>query len=184
MFWKHLVSEDRSFLHLFWCDGGCQLDYHLFGDVLAFDAVYGKNRYKLPLVIFSGVNHYRQTCVFGAAIVSNETEETYVWVLQQFLEAMSGKCPKTVITNGDLAIRNAISSIFPEAHHRLCAWHLLRNATSNIGKPYFTKQLKKLMLFDYEVVHFEEKWRILVEECRLKENSWVTELYEKKKNVG
>ncbi|KAF1898567.1 hypothetical protein Lal_00023569 [Lupinus albus] len=46
------------------------------------------------LYFFFGVNHHKQTTVFGAAVVSNETEETYVWLLEKFLEAMNGKQPK------------------------------------------------------------------------------------------
>ena len=93
----------------------------MFGDVLTFDATYGKNKYECPLVIFSGVNHHNQTTIFRAAIVSNETEETYVWILEQFLLAMKGKCLISVITDGDLAMKNAIRTVFPKPYHRLCA---------------------------------------------------------------
>ena len=58
------------------------MDYKLFGDVLAFDATYKKNKYLCPLVVFSGVNHHNQTVVFAAALVSDEKEETYVWLLE------------------------------------------------------------------------------------------------------
>jgi len=67
------------------------LDYSLFGDVLAFDATYKKNKYLSPLVVFLGVNHHNQTVVFATAIVANEVEDTYVWLLDQFVEVMKGK---------------------------------------------------------------------------------------------
>ncbi|MCH79649.1 protein FAR1-RELATED SEQUENCE 5-like, partial [Trifolium medium] len=70
--------------------------------------------------------------VFATALVSKENEETYVWLLEQFMEAMEGKMPISVITDGDLAMKNAIRRVFPRAHRRLCAWHLLRNAISNV----------------------------------------------------
>ncbi|KAL4293543.1 hypothetical protein AHAS_Ahas18G0138600 [Arachis hypogaea] len=53
--------------------------------------------------------------------------------------------------DGDLAMKNAIATMFPKAHHKLCAWHLLRNSTNNIANPLFTSQFKKLILDDYEV---------------------------------
>ncbi|KAL4328563.1 protein FAR1-RELATED SEQUENCE 5-like [Arachis ipaensis] len=96
-------------------------DYGIFGDVLAFDATYGRNKYNLPVVVFSGVNHHNQTCVFGTAMVSCESQESYIWVLRQFLECMQGKAPQSVITDGDPAMRIAIQSVFPDAHHRLYA---------------------------------------------------------------
>ena len=123
---------------LFWFDGRSQVDYELFGDVLAFDATYEKNKYKCPVVVFSGVNHHLQTIVFGCGVVSDEFERTYVRLLEKFVETMKGKSPKLVITDGDLSMKNAIQRVFPDAKHRLCGWHLIRNATSNVAIPRFT----------------------------------------------
>jgi transposase-like protein len=119
MYWRNTIKEDGTLQHLFWSDGVSRMDYSLFGDVLAFDATYRKIRYNTPLVIFSGVNHHNQSVIFGSAIVGDETEETYVWLLKNFVEAMEGKLPVSVITDGDLAMRNAIRRVFPNAHHRL-----------------------------------------------------------------
>ncbi|XP_027351325.1 protein FAR1-RELATED SEQUENCE 8-like [Abrus precatorius] len=120
LYWGHKVDCNGRLLHIFWCDGMSQIDYDIFGDVVAFDATYGRNKYKWPVVVFSGVNHHKQTCVFRCVVVSNEKEDTYVWVLQQFITAMKGKCPNCVITDGDISMRNAIRKVFPSAHHRLC----------------------------------------------------------------
>ncbi|KAJ1415153.1 MULE transposase domain [Sesbania bispinosa] len=143
MFYKHIADEDGRLRHLFWCDGESQMNYQVFGDVLAFDATYRKNKYMCHVVIFSGVNNHNQTIVFASAIVSDETEQTYVWLLEQLAQVMKGKAPSSVITDGDLALRNAIRKVFPNAHHRLCAWHLLRNATSNVGIPDFMTYFKR-----------------------------------------
>ncbi|XLT22736.1 hypothetical protein HN873_054028 [Arachis hypogaea] len=177
MFVRHLADKDGRLVHLFWCDNCSQLDYEIFGDVLAFDATYRKNKYMCPLVVFSGVNHHNQTIVFAAALVANETEETYKWLLQQFLEGMKGKAPECVITDGHGAMKKAIESVFPNSYHRLCAWHLLRNATSNISNPVFTSEFKKCMLFDYEVAEFEQHWNNVVSELGLQDNPWVCDLY-------
>lgn len=72
-------------------------------------------------VIFFGVNHHNQTIVFATGLITNETEETYVWLLEQFVDAMKGNTPSCVITDGDIAMKNAIRKVFPNAHHRLCA---------------------------------------------------------------
>ncbi|KAF1862471.1 hypothetical protein Lal_00027005 [Lupinus albus] len=112
MYWRHSVDEE---------DGCSIFDYSIFGDVLAFYATYGRNKYKCPVVIFSGVNHHKKTIEFVDVVVSNETEETYMWLLEKFLEAMNRKQPKCVITDGDLSMKNAIKRVFREAHHRLCA---------------------------------------------------------------
>ena len=139
------------------CDGRSQVDYKVFGDVLAFDAMYGKNKYKCPVVVFSRVNHHLQTVVFGIGIVSDETGDTYVWLLEKFVEVMKGKLPKSVIIDGDSVMKRAIGRVFPEAHHRLYGWHLLRNATSHVSNPRFVQEFRSCMLGDYDVDELEEK---------------------------
>jgi hypothetical protein len=89
-----------------------QIDYKLFCDVLAFDATYKKNHYLCLVVVFSGVKHHNQTIVFSISIFANEIEDTYVWLLETFLETMQGKMPVSVITDGDLAIQNAIRRVY------------------------------------------------------------------------
>jgi hypothetical protein len=156
MFVTHSIDKERRLERLFWCDGESRMNYEVFGDVLAFDATYRKNKYNCPFVVFSGVNHHNQTIVFATAIVTRETEETYVWLLEQLLTAMKGKHPLSVITDGDTTMKNAIKRTFPNAHHRLCVWHLLRNASANVGIPEFMPYLKRCMLGDMEVVKFEK----------------------------
>ncbi|XP_058776060.1 protein FAR1-RELATED SEQUENCE 5-like [Vicia villosa] len=157
------------------------MDFKVFGDVLAFDATYGTNKYRYPLVMFYGVNNHNHNIIFGGAIVANEKEETYVWVLEQILEAMSGKSPISVITDGDLAMKKAIKNVFLNAYHRLCAWHLIRNAMPNIGVPEFVSQFRKCMLGDYDLGEFRRKWADMIDAFGLHDNKWVTELYAKRK---
>ncbi|XP_057723744.1 protein FAR1-RELATED SEQUENCE 5-like [Arachis stenosperma] len=154
--------------------------HNVFGDVVAFDATYKKNVYLSLLVVFSGVNHHNQTVVFAAALVADEKEETYVWLLQQLQTSMKGKAPVSIITDGDRQIKSAIEQVFPEVHHRLCAWHLLRNATSNIGKPKFTKMFRDCMLGDYEVRTFQRKWFEMVEKFGVADKRWVQDMYERR----
>ncbi|XP_016192925.1 protein FAR1-RELATED SEQUENCE 5-like [Arachis ipaensis] len=94
---------------------------------------------------------------------------------------MKGKAPGCVITDGDKAMKKAIKSVFPSAYHRLCAWHLLRNATSNPSNPTFTSEFKKWMLFYYEVSEFEDRWVKLVTELGLQHNEWVCDLFARRK---
>ncbi|XP_057760259.1 protein FAR1-RELATED SEQUENCE 5-like [Arachis stenosperma] len=96
--------------------------------------------------------------VFGCAILSNESEESYVWLLRLFHGAMKGKQPKSVMTDGDLAMKSTVSIVFPGAHHRLCSWHLLKNATARIGRPIFLQKFCLCLMGDLEVDEFERRW--------------------------
>ena len=88
MFVKYTTDGKGRLKNLFWCDGSSRLDYEVFGDVLAFDTMYRKNKYNKPLVIFSGVNHHNLTIVFVCALLVDETIDSYRWVPETLVEAM------------------------------------------------------------------------------------------------
>ncbi|XP_072058224.1 protein FAR1-RELATED SEQUENCE 4-like [Arachis hypogaea] len=158
-------------------DRKSRVNFEVFCDVMAFDATYKINKYKFPLVVFSGVNHHLQIIVFGSVIVVDKGEGTYIWLLQRFVEAMNGKRLDVVITDGAKAMKLAIENVFLDVHHRLCGWHLLRNATANVSNPNFTQQFRKCMLGDYEIDEFEERWASMVNSFGVKDMEWVETTY-------
>ncbi|CAH9080089.1 unnamed protein product [Cuscuta epithymum] len=174
---KFSTTGDGRLSRLFWADGDSRFAFSCFGDVLAFDTTYKKNKYNYPLVIFSGCNHHLQTTIFGCALVADETIETYKWVLESFLEAMGNKHPKAVVTDSDGAMREAIKQVFPAAFHRLCAWHLHKNACENVKMPSFLKDFKTAMYANFTRERFETFWETMVEKHGLKENKWVLKTY-------
>ncbi|TXG57213.1 hypothetical protein EZV62_018526 [Acer yangbiense] len=103
-FFRYIILEDGSMGNLFWSDSMSRCDYIYFGDVISFDSTYRTNCYNRPLVIFVGVNNHTKTIIFGFGLLVDETVETYTWILQTFLEVMHGKCPISVVTDGDRAM--------------------------------------------------------------------------------
>ncbi|KAK7281287.1 hypothetical protein RIF29_09123 [Crotalaria pallida] len=63
-------------------------------------------------------------------------------------------------------LRNAIARVFPDAHHRLCGWHLLNNANTNVGSTEFTKGFRNCMMEEYDVDEFEAKWEYVLDKCK------------------
>ncbi|KAL4293910.1 hypothetical protein AHAS_Ahas18G0175300 [Arachis hypogaea] len=47
MYWWYQVGAEQNMCDLFWSDGHSPNDYKIFGDVLAFDATYRRNKYFL-----------------------------------------------------------------------------------------------------------------------------------------
>lgn len=89
---------------------------------------------------------------------------------------MGGKSPNSIITDGDMATINAIKRVLCRSRHKICAWHLLRNATSNVKNPKFVSRFKQCMLGDYDIAEFDQKWAQLVSDFGLEENNWIKEL--------
>ncbi|XP_059597897.1 protein FAR1-RELATED SEQUENCE 5 [Vitis vinifera] len=179
-YYKYNVDEDNHLANLFWADSTSKLDYSCFGDVLAFDTTYRTNAYKKPLVILVGINHHHQTIVFGSALLVDESVSTYTWVLETFLDAMNNKKPLSVITDGDKAMRKAIKRIFPDSCHRLCAWHIQRNAFTNVHVKDFTNHFSKCMFMEGTVEEFECAWNDMLEMFNLHGHKWVTDIYAKR----
>ncbi|XP_056689545.1 protein FAR1-RELATED SEQUENCE 5-like [Spinacia oleracea] len=141
-FLKYTRDEDNALDILFWCDGTSRNDYRAFGNVIAFDTTYKVNAYHKPLVVIVGVNHHMQSVVFAVSLVSHEKEETFKWILEQLTEAGDNVAPHTVLTDGDKAMANAISVVFPKAVHRLCLWHLMRNVKEHSSKTFCSGFMK------------------------------------------
>ncbi|XP_057755613.1 protein FAR1-RELATED SEQUENCE 4-like [Arachis stenosperma] len=157
-FGKYTFTSDKGLEHIFWADGQSIVDYHCFGDIVAFDSMYKKNKYNKPLVIFSGCNHHGQTIIFGSGLLSDETTDTYKWLLKTFVESTGEKSPKAVITDRDFAMRDAIKNVLPDATHRLCGWHLQRNACENIKNLNFLRDFKGLIYDNNDRRDFDRKW--------------------------
>ncbi|KAL4327898.1 hypothetical protein AHAS_Ahas13G0146100 [Arachis hypogaea] len=175
---RYTRTPDNCLGSLFWADGEMMMDYQLFGDVLAFDSTYRSNKYKKPLVVFSGLNHHKQTSIFGFALLEDEEIRTYRWVLLNLLDVMGQKKPCVVVTDGDKAMRTAIAEVMPTVTHRLCGWHLEKNCVQRVKEAEFCKVFRKAIYANFEISEFDEYWKASVESLGLDDNNWVKCTYE------
>lgn len=54
---------------------------------------------------------HQKTVVFWIALIYVENVYSFAWLFKTFLQAMSGKAPKPIITYRDAAVANAISQL-------------------------------------------------------------------------
>ncbi|XP_060969971.1 protein FAR1-RELATED SEQUENCE 9-like [Cannabis sativa] len=175
------VDEENRLANLFWADGNSRVDYVAFGDVLGFDTTYMTNEYNKPLTVLIGVNHHFNTCIFGFALLLHEKLPSYRWLLQKFLECHGDKKPNVVVTDQDVAMKQAIMEHMPDVTHRLCAWHLNTNASKKVKDPIFLKIFKDLMYNYYEEEDFEARWLDVVETQQLTDNEWCQTTFDTRK---
>lgn len=126
-------DDDDCLLHMFFRDSRSASDYKAFGDILCLDTTYRTNKYNLSCAPFVGVNHHGSNVMFGIGFLSKETTQTFEWLLEAFLESMNGKHPKVVFTDQCRALMNAIDTKFTNSKHRLCQWHINKNASNHFG---------------------------------------------------
>lgn len=127
-----------------------------------------------------GVNYHFKTTVFGVALLSDETTSTLTWVLEQFLVCVNNKHPQVILSDRDDAMRSAISQVFPNSIHRLCARHLETDAENNVSNGEFKIQFSKLGYNYYNEPEFEDIWRKLIQDFNLQDNDWAGTLYANK----
>ncbi|XP_058071011.1 protein FAR1-RELATED SEQUENCE 5-like [Magnolia sinica] len=184
-FYAIQVDKDDQMTNMFWADERSIVDYSVFGDVICFDTTYRINSYGWPFAPFIGVNHHKQTVIFGVALLYDETIESFKSLFQTFLSAMSGKQPMTILTDQDAAMANAIASVMSETYHRLCIWHIYQNAAKHLsnvfnGSKSFGSDFSKCV-YDYEEEEeFLTAWNNLLEKYDLVQNKWLQNLFKER----
>nr|XP_027118450.1 protein FAR1-RELATED SEQUENCE 5-like [Coffea arabica] len=127
---------EEQITNIFWADASMLMDYTYFGDVVTFDTTYKTNKEYISLGVFVGFNQFRQSVIFGATLLYDETIESFKWVLGTFVEAVCGRHSKTIFIDQDAAMAVAISAVMPSTYHGLCTFHIRVNFMKHLGNYY------------------------------------------------
>ncbi|CAA0813009.1 Protein FAR-RED ELONGATED HYPOCOTYL 3 [Striga hermonthica] len=177
------VGEDQRLKNLMWVDAKSRHDYISFNDVVSFDTSYVRNKNKMPLALFVGVNQHYQFMLLGCALVSDETEATFSWVIRSWLKAMGGQAPKVIITDQDRAVKFVISDVLPSSLHFYSLWYVMGKVSETLSpvikqNENFLSKFEKCVYRSWTEEEFEKRWRKLVERFELGENELIQLLYE------
>ena len=123
---------EEQITNIFWADAKMIMDYAYFGDVVSFETTFGTNKESRPFGVFVGFNHFREIVVFGAALMYDQTFESFKWLFETFLKSHNGQQPKTFYTDQDAAMGKAVSQVFTETWHGLCTFHIMQNAVKHL----------------------------------------------------
>ncbi|KAM6549437.1 hypothetical protein CsatB_021113 [Cannabis sativa] len=177
------VDEEDRLSSVFWVDTRSRIAYSCFSDVVAFDTTYQVNQYKMPFATFTGVNHHKQSMLFGCALLADETESTFIWLFTTWLEAVSGRQPGLIITDYDSTIGRAVQQVFPHSKHRYCKWHIMSKMPKEMGLVYgalprtFQMEFEKCVNKNESPDEFESTWQGLLDKYNLRGNDWLQSLY-------
>ncbi|CAL5426431.1 unnamed protein product [Camellia sinensis] len=184
-FYAVQLDSEEKITNVLWADTRMIMDYGKFGDVVAFNTTYKLDRENRPFVLFIGFNNHQETIVFGAALMYDDTVDSYVWLFQTFLEAMSNKHPYTIFTDQDATMARAISFVMPNTYHRLCTWHIKQNALKHVNSifkgPGGVSGVLEKFMNDYEgVEEFLTAWKAMLDEYGVYNNTWLRSIFELK----
>ncbi|KAG6403960.1 hypothetical protein SASPL_136194 [Salvia splendens] len=159
-FFDYETDSDNRFSRCFWADPKSRGAYSVFGDIVVFDSTYNTNKYSMIFTPFVGVNHHHQTIVFGCGFLSDEKTESYVWLLNKFMDMPTGP-PKSIITDQDPALTKALAQVLLGTVHRYCLWHILNKFPENISPVTFRdhyQSIKNVKKNSISPEDFEHGW--------------------------
>ncbi|KAK4392918.1 protein FAR1-RELATED SEQUENCE 5 [Sesamum angolense] len=183
-FYAVQCDVDDEMTNFFWADEKMLVDFGDFGDVVCFDSTSRINKDWRPLVLFFGINNHRQILVFGAAFLYDDSAQSFKWLFRTFKRAMSGKTPKTIVSDKDAVISEAIISELPETHHRLCTWQIYQSALKHLNQVVvnsdsFSSDLCGC-IFNPDEEDFVNSWKVLLDTYGLWGNEWLHGIFEER----
>jgi len=110
-----------------------------FPGLLSVDNTYKVNRFNMPLFQATGITCLGTSFQAFYCLVSDETEASYTWVLDQYRELIreySIPDPFVIITDFDQGLKNAAKNCFPNTQQQICVWHIMKNVVHNIKKKW------------------------------------------------
>ena len=170
--YEYLDETNRHYTKLFISSQLMQTHFKAYGDVVLVDSTYRVNKYKLPIVIFSGFTHSGRNCLFGFGIVNDETENTYRWLFSNFFKTHNSRC-SIIVTDHDPAMEAVLNKDYPSITHLLCQWHIIQSFNKNfsyLGSLNYGDLKKKIMSLPFEEnrLEFEKIYAQVIKELEEK----------------
>jgi len=126
--WHKLKDEDMV-RDIFWCHPDAVKLVNACNLVFLIDRTYITNMYRLSLLDFVGMTPTGMTFSTDFAYLEGERLNNVVWALERFRgiflrrDVLLG----VIVTDRDLALMNAVKTVFPECTNLLCNFHINNN---------------------------------------------------------
>lgn len=124
------LDQENRLSRLFWMSPtqiSIWLEYH---DVILNDNTAKTNRYNMPLSLFLTVDNNTRSRLVAQALVSDETTESYKWILECTKKATMIE-PLVFVTDADPAMDAAIGQTYETAYQIHCIFHISENLPKN-----------------------------------------------------
>jgi hypothetical protein len=119
------VDSNNNITNLFFAHKTSLDMIQKYGTVLLMDCTYKTNRFRMPLLEVTGVTSFWTTFFCCFIFVAVEDQSNYEWALNVIKRKLyNGHHPVTIATDRELALLNAVRSVFPSTNNILCLWHI------------------------------------------------------------
>ncbi|KAB8114806.1 hypothetical protein EE612_054433 [Oryza sativa] len=181
----YAVQIDRSgcIANFIWVDARARSLYRRFGDAVVLDLTCRRNRRAVPFAAFTGMNHHRQAIVFGCALMTDESENSFAWLLETWLAFMGGKKPMSFTIGYSRDVEMAAMKVFGgDVRHRFCRRDIFFICKQKLASLYsehstLKDELKECVTELERIDEFESTWRMLLSKYNLFGNEWLQTIY-------
>ncbi|CAK9185627.1 unnamed protein product [Ilex paraguariensis] len=179
------LNEKGYLRNLFWAEARSRVAYGYFGDVVAIDTTCLTDKYEVPLVVFSGVNHHGQSIPMGCGLLAGEAVESYTWLFRAWLTYMLGRPPQVVITDQCKSLQIALADVFPRAVHCLSLSQIMKKVPEKLGGlrecEAIMVALSRAVYHSLRTDEFELAWEDMMQRYGIRDHIWLQTLYEDRK---
>ncbi|KAJ8760622.1 hypothetical protein K2173_015289 [Erythroxylum novogranatense] len=179
------LNEKGYMKNLFWAGTRARVAYGYFGDVVAIDTTCLTEKYEVPLVSFTGVNHHGKPILLGCGLVAGETTESYTWLLRAWLTCMLGRPPQVIITNQCKILQTVVADVFPRASHCIYLASIMQKFSENLGGILEHEEIRitltKVIYNFLRPEEFETAWEEMAKRHGIKDHGWIQSIYEQRK---
>ncbi|KAM0873841.1 hypothetical protein ACQ4PT_037811 [Festuca glaucescens] len=185
-FYAVQLDKHEHMVNIFWADASVRMAYYHFGDAVRFETASRSNKEHIPIVIFSGVNHHVQPVIFGCALLVDESEESFVWLFEKWLEAMHGRPPVSLVTELNQEMAAAAVKVLPDTCHIFCENHILGTVKEELhsiypGLDHFITDLRNCIDGCRIEESFESCWESVLIKHGFRNNEHLRSLYDIRK---
>nr|XP_028964814.1 PKS-NRPS hybrid synthetase CHGG_01239-like [Malus domestica] len=174
------TDENNCFLYCFMSLGPCIRGFRsAIRPVIAVDGTFLKGKYLGTLFVATCMDGNKQIYPLAFGVGDSENDASWNWFLTKLRGAIGEVDDLVFISDRHESIRKALSTIFPNAHHGACIFHISQNIRHNFKherahKLYFTaakayrvpefhRLMTEIYKVDYEVGDYlnsagYEKW--------------------------
>ncbi|KAF0895240.1 hypothetical protein E2562_008576 [Oryza meyeriana var. granulata] len=180
----YAVQLDRSgcIANFVWVDARARSLYRWFGDAVVLDLTCKRNRRAVPFAAFTGLNHHRQVIVFGCALMTDESEDSFVWLFETWLAFIGGRKPISFTVVYNRAVEMAAMRVFGHVRYRFCRRDIFSICKQKLAGLYsehstLKQELKECVSELERIDKFESAWGMLLTKYSLFGNEWLQTIY-------
>lgn len=179
------INEKGCLRNLFWANARSRVAYKYFGDVVIIDTTCLRSEYEVPLVLFLGVNHHKQSILFGCGLLAGETTESYTWLFRAWLTCIFGRSPQVVITDQCGILQTVVADVFPRASHCLFLSNIMQKIPEKLGGLLEYEAVKaalnRAVYYSLRAEEFDAAWEDINRRYEISGHEWLQGLYEDRK---